>query len=99
MLSLRLRVLSFCETSMLSIWHTLIKLVRLLNINYTQYAINIEHLKRIAEEISKPIRNHNTLDYIPTQYISDYIKSKGYDGIEYVSVMSDTGKNLAIFNP
>ena len=83
---------------MLSIWHTLIKLVRLLNINYTQYAINIEHLKRIAEEISKPIRNHNTLDYIPTQYISDYIKSKGYDGIEYVSVMSDAGKNLAIFN-
>lgn len=69
------------------------------NINYTQYAINIEHLKRIAEEISKPIRNHNTLDYIPTQYISDYIKSKGYDGIEYVSVMSDTGKNLAVFNP
>ncbi|WP_421778123.1 RES family NAD+ phosphorylase [Gardnerella sp. KA00747] len=39
------------------------------------------------------------MDYIPTQYISDYIKSKGYDGIEYVSVMSDAGKNLAIFNP
>ncbi|WP_276308804.1 RES family NAD+ phosphorylase [Gardnerella vaginalis] len=55
-------------------------------------------MKRIAEEISKPIRNHNTLDYIPTQYISDYIKSKGYDGIEYVSVVSDAVKNLAVFN-
>lgn len=67
-------------------------------IDYTQYAINIEHLKKIAEEISKPVRNNNELDYIPTQYISDYIKSQGYDGIEYASVMRGKGKNLAVFD-
>ena len=65
----------------------------------TQYAMNIEHLKMIAQEISKPLRNDNALDYLPTQYISDYIRSKGYDGIEYGSTMRKQGFNLAVFDP
>lgn len=67
--------------------------------DFTQYAINIEHLKMIAQEIAKPLRNDNALDYLPTQYISDYIRSKGYDGIEYISTMSINGANLAVFDP
>lgn len=67
--------------------------------DFTQYAINIEHLKMIAREIAKPLRNDNVLDYLPTQYISDYIHSKGYDGIEYISTMSKNGTNLAVFDP
>lgn len=69
------------------------------DIDYTQYAINIEHLEKIAEEISKPVRSNNEFDYIPTQYISDYIKSRKYDGIEYTSVMGEGGENIAVFNP
>lgn len=65
----------------------------------TQYAINIEHLKMIAQEIAKPLRNDNALDYLPTQYISDFIRSKGYDGIEYGSTMRKQGFNLAVFEP
>ncbi|WP_455611515.1 RES family NAD+ phosphorylase [Cloacibacillus porcorum] len=67
--------------------------------DFTQYAINIEHLKMIAHEIAKPLRNDNLLDYLPTQYISDYIRSKGYDGIEYISTMCRKGANLAVFVP
>lgn len=67
--------------------------------DFTQYAMNIEHLKMIAQEIAKPLRNDNALDYLPTQYISDYIRSKGYDGIEYISTMSRKGTNLAVFDP
>lgn len=67
--------------------------------DFTQYAVNIEHLKMIAQEIAKPLRNDNTLDYLPTQYISDYIRSKGYDGIEYGSTMRKQGFNLAVFDP
>lgn len=52
----------------------------------------------IAQEIAKPLRNDNTLDYLPTQYISDYIRSKGYDGIEYGSTMRKQGFNLAVFD-
>ena len=66
--------------------------------DFTQYAINIEHLKMIGNEIAKPLRNDNHLDYLPTQYISDYIRSKGYDGIEYISTMRKKGVNLAVFD-
>lgn len=67
--------------------------------DFTQYAINIESLRMIAQEIAKPLRNDNALDYLPTQYISDYIRSKGYDGIEYISTMRKNGTNLAVFDP
>lgn len=69
-----------------------------LNMDYLVYAVNINHLRKISEEISTPVRNENTLDYLPTQYISDYIKSCGYDGIVYRSAMQHDSLNLAIFN-
>lgn len=67
--------------------------------DYTQYAVNLEHLTMIAQEIAKPLRNVDTLDYLPTQYISDFIRSKGYSGIEYISTMYKNGINLAVFDP
>lgn len=68
-------------------------------IDFTQHAINKEHLKRISNEIAKPLRRQDSpLDYLPTQYISDFIKSKGYDGIQYKSTMCKNGYNLAVFN-
>lgn len=45
------------------------------------------------------------MDYVPTQYIVDFIKSiehngaQEYDGIEYNSTTNPGGYNLAIFNP
>lgn len=69
-----------------------------LNMDYLVYAVNINHLRKISEEISTPVRNESTLDYLPTQYISDYIKSRGYDGIVYRSAMQHDSLNLAIFN-
>lgn len=62
-------------------------------------AINLPHLQKIAYDISKPLRKHDSvLDYLPTQYISDYIKSEGFAGIEYKSTMCKTGVNFAIFD-
>ncbi|MDB7989944.1 RES family NAD+ phosphorylase [Faecalicoccus pleomorphus] len=62
-------------------------------------AINLPHLRKIEYEISKPLRRHDSLlDYLPTQYISDYIKSIGFAGIEYKSTMCKLGVNFAIFN-
>lgn len=66
--------------------------------DFMQYAVNIQNLKRIGEEIAKPLRNDNSLDYLPTQYISDFIRSKGYDGIEYISTLRKNGVNLAVFD-
>ena len=57
-------------------------------------------IKTLQEEISLPIRKQDKeLDYIPTQYISEYIKSLGFDGVEYQSSLDSEGYNLAIFNP
>jgi len=70
-----------------------------LGISYTQHSINIEHLKLISQQIAKPVRRHDSaLDYLPTQYISDYIKSQNFDGVEYISTMCDDGFNLAVFD-
>lgn len=66
----------------------------------TQYAVNIEHLRMISQEIAKPLRRQDSiLDYVPTQYISDFIKSKGFSGIEFHSTMCKHGENFAVFNP
>lgn len=52
-----------------------------------------------ARDIARPLRkNDNTLEYLPTQYLSDFIKSRGYHGIEYTSTMHRGGTNLAIFD-
>jgi hypothetical protein len=68
-------------------------------IDYTQHAVNKEHLRMISQEVAKPLRRQDSpLDYLPTQYISDFIKSKGYDGIKYISTMCPDGVNLAIFD-
>ena len=72
-----------------------------------EHAINIDHLKKINQEIARTLRRDDSpLDYIPTQYISDFIKSISsqngeplYHGVEYKSTMNISGYNLAIFYP
>ncbi|MDR0853635.1 MAG: RES family NAD+ phosphorylase [Clostridiales Family XIII bacterium] len=69
------------------------------NIDKTLHAVNRKSLARIANEIARPLRrNDSPLDYLPTQYISDFIKSKGHSGIEYKSTMSSDGYNVAVFD-
>lgn len=75
------------------------------DLDFTQHAINRPYLKKINSEIAKPLRRQDShLDYLPTQYICDYIKtirSNGepdYSGIEFKSTMNKDGFNLAIFD-
>lgn len=77
------------------------------DLDCTALAINRKHLNRINQEISRTMRKGDSqLDYIPTQYISDFIMSitdeSGapiFDGIEYQSAMHKDGANLTIFYP
>lgn len=71
-----------------------------------EYAVNKEYLNKINDEMDKITRKSDSdLDYISTQYITDFIKSithdivQEYAGIEYNSVMNSGGYNLALFNP
>lgn len=52
----------------------------------------------IDNAFSKPTNNSDlTSEYVPTQIISEFIKSNGYDGIAYKSSLAD-GHNLALFD-
>ncbi len=58
-----------------------------------------KYLKRLEIELSKPLRRHDQiLEYLPTQYLCEYVKSLDYDAIEYGSSLHNGGINLAIFN-
>jgi hypothetical protein len=64
------------------------------------FLIYVPFIQTLQKEISLPIRKlDKQLDYIPTQYISEFIKSLGFDGVEYQSSLYSNGYNLAIFNP
>jgi len=67
--------------------------------NLAQYAANRQVFAEISREIAKPQRrNESPLEYLPTQYISEFIKSQGYRGVKYISTMNKEGYNLAIFD-
>lgn len=64
-----------------------------------QFFINRQAFQDIALEIAKPLRrNDSPLEYLPTQYISEFIKSQGYDGVAYESTMNPSGYNIAVYN-
>ena len=64
-----------------------------------KYAANRKVFQEIALELAKPLRrNDSPLEYLPTQYIAEFIKSQGYDGVEYASTLRQGGHNLAVFN-
>ncbi len=76
------------------------------NLDPLEHAINKQYLEKLNLEMSKALRrNDSTLDYVPTQYIVDFIRSirhndeDEYAGIEYNSTTNPGGYNLAIFDP
>jgi RES domain/HEPN/RES N-terminal domain 1 len=55
-------------------------------------------LKYFSFELSTPVDpTKSEIEYIPTQYITELIKSKGFDGIYFKSAMG-SGDNLVIFD-
>lgn len=64
------------------------------------FLIHQPFVGKLESELSRPRRrSDNELDYIPTQYLCEFIKSMGFDGVEFQSSLYSEGYNLAIFNP
>lgn len=54
----------------------------------------------ISSDLSKPLRSFDSeLEYVPTQYICEYFKDSGADGIMFKSSVRKEGKNLVLFYP
>jgi hypothetical protein len=58
----------------------------------------MEYLCRLSEELTLPVSPKSAhLEYLPSQYLCEFIKHCGFDGLMYKSSMG-TGINYAIFN-
>jgi hypothetical protein len=54
----------------------------------------------INSSFSRPVRSEDeSINYIPTQYLSEFFKNNGYDGIIYKSALTEEGYNIVLFNP
>ena len=66
---------------------------------FEKFAVNRRVFQEMADEIAKPLRRtDSSLEYLPTQFISEYIKSQNYDGVEFSSTLRQGGYNLAVFD-
>jgi hypothetical protein len=60
---------------------------------------DLPFLERLGDELTLPVVPQSAaIDYTPSQYLCEYIKHCGYDGVIYRSSVSD-GMNLALFDP
>ena len=64
-----------------------------------QLRADIPFLERLGDELTRPVLPLGAaIDYIPSQYLCEFIKKCGYDGVVYRSSVSDE-INLALFDP
>ncbi len=60
---------------------------------------DLPFLERLGEELTRPVvPQAAAIDYTPSQYLCEFIKKCGYEGVIYRSSVSD-GMNLALFYP
>ncbi len=60
---------------------------------------DLPFLERLGDELTRPVvPEAAAFDYIPSQYLCEFIKTCEYDGVIYRSSVGE-GINLALFNP
>ncbi|SUW07653.1 RES domain-containing protein [Brachyspira pilosicoli] len=57
---------------------------------------NLKEFEALNFGFSLPVSNE--IDYIPTQYISEFLKNIGFDGIKFNSSLNKNKKNITLFN-
>lgn len=59
---------------------------------------DLDFLEKLGEELSRPVLQKSAAyDYIPSQYLCEFVKKCGYDGVMYKSA-TEGGVNLALFD-
>lgn len=60
---------------------------------------DIGFLARLGDELTRPVVPYSAaFDYVPSQYLCEFIKKCGYDGVMYRSSVGE-GVNMALFDP
>lgn len=64
-----------------------------------KYAVHRKYMLRLSQDLSRPVnRNDSEFDYLPTQYLCEFLKFSGFDAVEYQSSLYPTGTNITVFN-
>lgn len=64
-----------------------------------QLRADLPFLEKLGAELTRPILPRSAaIDYVPSQYLCEFIKKQGFSGVLYSSSVSD-GINLALFDP
>lgn len=65
-----------------------------------QLRVDLPLLERLGSELTRPVLPRGAAyEYIPTQYLCEFIKNCGFEGVVYRSSVSPDGINLALFDP
>jgi RES domain-containing protein len=57
------------------------------------------YITALSRELSRPVRSSDSpIEYIPTQYLTEFAKSLGLDGVLYSSSLHAGGRNLVLFD-
>lgn len=60
---------------------------------------DVRFLEELGEELTSPVLpTAAAIDYIPSQFLCEFVKKAGYDGLAYRSSVGE-GVNLALFQP
>lgn len=60
---------------------------------------DVEFLENLGAELTRPVvPTAAAINYIPSQYLCEFIKKQGFNGVVYASSI-ESGMNLALFNP
>lgn len=63
-----------------------------------QLRADLPFLESLGHELTRPVLPRSAAtDYVPSQYLCEFIKKQGFDGVLYTSSVG-TGKNLALFD-
>lgn len=61
--------------------------------------VSQQMLEELGRELSKPMRpGESALEYVPTQYLCEFVKSVEISGIQYRSSLNPAGQNLVLFD-
>ena len=69
------------------------------NEDIASYLVHKEYLIRLENELKKPVRRQDSLlDYLPTQYLTEFVKINGFDGLQFGSSLHEGGINIVLFD-
>lgn len=64
-----------------------------------KFAVHRKYMLRLSQELSRPVnKSDSEMDYLPTQYLCEFLKFSGFDAVEYQSSLNPKGINITLFN-